>query len=238
MITKFLQFLEEGGQAAGKLELVKTDVETAYAHAKKVFKKEGRDLDKDLPNFKDNYLLAQTQAGGGTTKRKDMPVLDEKDLKKFQKRLQNGDLDVESPYGDVTDDNNHFPEHLGGKKAKDFVEAGKKKHDGSKPDDKVKVTKTKETVSDLKPIQQQIYFDKSIGMTGKSGVAKSKAFLSKNSFVISSDNRIIDGHHRFLTALLIDPKMKVPVFKINLPMNELLKLSLAYGDAVGNTRNA
>ena len=54
---------------------------------------------------------------------------------------------------------------------------------------------------------------------------------------IKKDNRIIDGHHRFLTTVLINPKIKVNCLKIDLPIRELLPLTLAYTDAIGNVRN-
>ena len=67
----------------------------------------------------------------------------------------------------------------------------------------------------------------------------SKAYQTKkeNIYIVSSDNRIIDGHHRFLTSVLIDPRLKVNVLKIDMPIKKLLELTLAYTDAIGNVRN-
>ena len=39
-------------------------------------------------------------------------------------------------------------------------------------------------------------------------------------------------------ALLLDSNMKVYVLEIDLPISKLLPLSIAYGDAIGNKRNA
>ena len=48
---------------------------------------------------------------------------------------------------------------------------------------------------------------------------------------------IIDGHHRFLSAVLVDPRIKVTALEIDLPIKDLLPLTLAYTDAIGNVRN-
>lgn len=242
MRQKFKEFLTEAGAEAGKLELVKTDVEKAYAYAKVQFEKHGRDIDEQLPNFRENYIFAQQQAGTGRTKRKDMPVIDAKDVRDFQKRLLAGKIDVRAPYDkhDYTNSNDPFPEGLSGDQAKHFLEGGLKFHDGSKPDDKIAVKNPKITVGSLSPIQKQIYFDKSIGQIAKAGVDASRKFITGNNttFVVSSDQSIIDGHHRFLSGILIDPRLKVNTIMIDLPIAKLLPLSLAYGDARGNKRNA
>lgn len=234
----FKDFLiEAGGESAGKMEIVKTPLEKAREYADILFKKAGKDLDKEIPEFDKNYEYAKSNAKLGKTKRKDMPVIDDTDVKKLQKDLSTGRIDIAKPFYKRTNVKDPFPEGLTGEKAKYFLENGLKINDGSEKDDIVKVTQETENVGNLKPIQQQIYFDKSIGETAKSGVEKTRSFLSSTFFVVSSDNRIIDGHHRFLSGILIDPNMKVKVLRIALPINKLLPLTLAYGDAIGNVRN-
>ena len=111
--------------------------------------------------------------------------------------------------------------------------------DGDNKDDIVKVALKSVAVGNLKPIQSQIYFDKSIRNVAQFGAKGTRDFsASKNNFyVVSSDNRIIDGHHRFLSAVLVDPKMKVTALEIDLPISKLLPLTLSYTDAIGNIRN-
>ena len=87
------------------------------------------------------------------------------------------------------------------------------------------------------PIQDQIYFDKGFKTISKNGVESTIDLLNSKTLIVSSDNRIIDGHHRFLSALLINKNMKLNVIQIDLPLNKLLPLSLAYGDSIGNKRN-
>ena len=116
---------------------------------------------------------------------------------------------------------------------------GIKRKDGDHKDDIVNVINEKITVGKLKPIQKQIYFDKAMKDTASFGADGSRNFLENQTFfIVSVDNFIIDGHHRYLAAFLIDPKMKVNVVKIDLPIKQLLPLSLAFGDASGNRRNA
>lgn len=228
----------EAGQEAGKLELVKTKPEVAKKFAEKIFQKNKRSLDDEIPNFDTNYKIAQKLAGTGKTLRKDMPVIDEKDVKDFQKRLQKGFIDVNPPYSKIVGDD-PFPEGLKGNDAAIWLQSGLPVYDkGKRTDDVVKVSQATLPVKKLKPIQKQIYFDKSIGLLAKFGVEPSKSFMKKTSFIASSDNYIIDGHHRFLSAMLMDPNTPVNILKIDLPIKTLLATSLAYGDAVGNKRNA
>lgn len=84
--------------------------------------------------------------------------------------------------------------------------------------------------SRLVPTQKQIYFDKVIKAQANETRQQTLAFITSAIFVVSSDNKIIDGHHRFLSAILIDPTIKVKVLKVDLPMSELLPLVLKFSD--------
>ena len=229
--NRFLR--EAGGADAGKYELMNL----TYEQALELSNKWGFDAESEIPQFKRNFQLAQKLAGNGRTRRKDMPVIDSSDVRMFQDRLKHGSLDIEKPFSRDTEANNPFPEGLSGKSAKDFINRGVR--DGSMKDDEVKVGIVKKAVKDLRPIQRQIYFDKSWNNVAKNGVENSINFLTNKSyFITSADNYIIDGHHRFLSTLLIDPSLKVNTLSIDLPIRKLLPLSLAYGDAIGNKRNA
>ena len=221
-----------GGQSPGKLEVVSTDVSTARNYAKSL----GINLQTDLPNFSFNYRVAQKLASLGKTKRRDMPVITSSDLKQFQQRLSKGHIDIHKPFAPSTDPSDPFPDGLSGTEAEEFLKRGHK--DGDKTDDTVDMGTKKVAVKYLKPIQQQIYFDKSIKTIADNGIKGSTQFLQRTFFIASADNYIIDGHHRFLSALLLDPNMKVNVLAINLPIKQLLPLTIAYSDAIGNKRNA
>ena len=224
--------MEAGGQSAGKLEVTNTDVKTA----RKYLEDSGFDVDKHIPDFDSNYKKAQKLAHMGSTRRRDMPVIMDTDVAKFQHRLKRGHIDIERPFSDETDKSNPFPEGLTGKEAESFLVRGLR--DASISDDKVNVKSKKVKVSNLTPIQKQIYFDTAMNTMVQFGVKASISFISsKTFFITSADNYIIDGHHRYLQALIIEPNMAVNCLAIDLPIKELLPLSLAYGDAIGNARN-
>ena len=229
LITEILN--EGGGEEPGKMELVNTTLEQAKQYAQE------KGILDQIPDFEKHFKYAQTKAGTGRTQRKDMPVINDDDVKEFQTRLKNGNLDIKKPFSPTTDTANPFPEGLKGFQAQDFVERGLK--DGSKTDDVISISILQKPVGSLLPIQKQIYMDKSMDATAKFGVEGTRKFLTtKTFFITSADNYIIDGHHRFLSGVLIDPSMKVNCLSIDLPIAKLLPLSTAYGDAIGNERNA
>ena len=239
LIEDIRYFMEAGGASAGKLEIANTKVNIAKEYAEKIFKSNGRTLEEEVPNFDANYKIAQRLAKGGYAKRKDMPVIDNKDIRLLQRRLKAGAIDISRPFAknEVPDD--PFPQGLDKETGKKWVSGGLAKNDGDKDDDKVNVKIKKIAVGKLKPIQSQIYFDKSIKNVSKFGAKGTKDFsASKNNFyVVSKDDRIIDGHHRFLSAVLVDPAIQVTALEIDLPIKDLLPLTLAYTDAIGNVRN-
>lgn len=222
-----------GGATAGKLEIVKTPLEKARKYALSILP----ELDELYPNFDDSYKFAQKQAAKGHTKRKDMPVITSRDVKQMQAALSSGEIDIRKPFGDNTNEKNPFPEGLSGTQAKKFLSGGLKIYDGSDSDDKVSIKPERLAVGELQPIQEQIYFDIAFSSIAND-VDEFLDFLKTRSFsLISNDNKVIDGHHRYLAAMLIDPKMKVNVLRIDLPIKTLLKVTTSYGDAIGNKRN-
>ena len=231
------RIMEAGGAKAGMMEITKTKVNLARQYGEKIMKDNGRELDKEIPFFDKNYNFAQKQAKEGFTKRKDMPVIDNKDIKLLQGRLKKGMIDIAAPFADNEVPNDPFPQGLDTNLGKKWLEGGLR--DGVKDDDIVNVRITKLPVGKLLPIQRQIYFDKSIRNVAQFGAEGTKGFSASKSnfYVISKDNRIIDGHHRYLSAVLVDPKITVTCLEIDLPINELLPMTLAYTDAIGNMRN-
>ena len=223
---------EGGGSVPGKLEIHNTNVNDAIMYVEKEY---GVNPKTIVSNFKRNYMLAQKLANNGFTKRKDMPVITHNDIRDFQQRLSKGFFDNTQPFATETNPSNPFPEGLTGEEAKEFLKNGLR--DKNSKDDIIKVSQSKVPVGLLKPIQKQIYFDKSITFLTDRGVKNATSFLSKTKFITSSDNYIIDGHHRFLGGVLINPKMKVNLIKIHLPISTLLPLSVAYSDSIGNKRN-
>ena len=68
---------------------------------------------------------------------------------------------------------------------------------------------------------------------------------TKLNILVSSDNYIVDGHHRWAAMLLVDPFAKVEVYKVNLSRNALIsalnvyttKLNRQGQPAKGNIKN-
>lgn len=224
---------EEGGDTPGVLEVNNINVNDAIDY---VFRKYNVDIEDILPNFRRNFLFAKKMSNMGKTKRKDMPVISSKDVRHFQKSLERGFIDINAPYAPSTNIVKPFPDGLSGEQARYFLKNGL--YDGEESDDKIKLSIKTIEVGKLKPIQKQIYFDKSITFITVRGVENSIKFFNNSTYFIgSSDNFIIDGHHRYLGAVLINPKIKVKLLAIDLPIKNLLPLSVAYSDAVGNKRN-
>ena len=227
----------KGGASAGKLELIRTPFAKAKEYVEKIHK--DFDIEKEIPNFKKNYEYAQKLAKGGFAQRKDMPVIDNRDIKLLQKRLKSGSIDIARPFADNDVPDDPFPQGLDKTTGKKWVSGGLAQNDGDAKDDIVDVKIKSVAVGNLKPIQSQIYFDKSIRNVAEFGAKGTRDFSASKSnfYVVSSDNRIIDGHHRFLSAVLVDPRIKVTALEIDLPIKDLLPLTLSYTDAIGNVRN-
>lgn len=226
-IAKKLILLKEDGESAGKLELRKTPINKVleYINSKGL----------DIVNLEDNLEIAYDLFGMGKTQRKDMPVIDDKDVKDFQQHLKNGFIDLTDPWSDRTDIQDPFPQGLTDKEASMFMSNGIR--DKSKPDDVVKTQLKMVAAKDLIPIQAQVYVSKSVDSITKFGIKNTINFLQSTILIISKDNRLIDGHHRLLSALIIDPNMKIKCLEIDLSIKTLLPLAIAYSDAKGNRRN-
>ncbi len=89
---------------------------------------------------------------------------------------------------------------------------------------------------DLFPIQKQIYLDKALKSLQGQNLETSKYFLQTTKFVSSYDE-IIDGHHRWLTAILVNPEMDLSSISFQMSIEHLLPLAVGYSDSIGNKRN-
>lgn len=99
------------------------------------------------------------------------------------------------------------------------------------------------SVEDLKPIQEQIFVAKALKMSAGAEGDKGKLnWLLKADeksplVIVSSDNYILDGHHRWLGAYLIDPEAKMRCVKIDMDCKDLLALTNKFTGAIGNKPN-
>lgn len=229
--------LLERGQAAGRYEVHRTDVDEMLAYADELLQRgQSVSVDEAIPDFRRNYeRVKRIVARHGKTKRRDMPVINDDDVNDFQRKLQQGAFDINKPFHEKTDRRDPFPDGLSGEEAEKWLDRGLR--DGNLHDDKVAVRQTKQPVGKLIPIQRQIYGSKVLEPMSKFGVTASIEFYRSTINVISSDLRIIDGHHRWFGANLIDPRLEMNGLLIDLPIADLLDLARSYGDAIGNKRN-
>lgn len=87
----------------------------------------------------------------------------------------------------------------------------------------VKMVKRKIAAGILKPIQKQFSKD---GV--ENSMVKGLTGSTPKPLIASSDNYIIDGHHRWLATKNIDPKEKMEVYQADIKMSELLPLTLGF----------
>jgi len=125
-------------------------------------------------------------------------------------------------------DKNRFPNPLPAPMKSVFLVKGEL--DGEKTDDRIRTRKSKFPASILKPSQSEVFLGKSLGMA-IGGVAGGDL-----GAVISSDNHILDGHHRWAATMFSDPRKAVIGTLVNLTIGDLVPVLRAVGDALGNAR--
>lgn len=106
----------------------------------------------------------------------------------------------------------------------------KGKEDGSRTDDIVKTKKITTKVKYLKPSQRAIYLGKGLDLAIRNVVG------SDLGTIISKDNYILDGHHKYLASCLTDLNMNVIVTQFDLNIGDLVPVLRQAGDVIGNTR--
>lgn len=92
------------------------------------------------------------------------------------------------------------------------------------------------TPAGITPTQCQIYVDKSIGSTARNGAEATLDFITSNHFVVDKNFRLIDGHHRWLSAYMLDKSRAFPAYKIRYGIEELMSMLLDFSDS-RNERN-
>lgn len=235
---KLRTLLEAGGESAGKKEIAKTTLEEAVAYFKKKLDKMEYSLDVELPHFEENYtLLRKLVLNHGSEKRIDMPVISWKQVKQFQQSLIDGHIDIKKPYNkELKKLLGKFPKKLKSDEGKLWLKAGL--DDGSTDDDKINATFENIAVKNLKPVQEQIYLSKVIDNYEKYGIPHDTHKLTIKTLIITKDNEIIDGHHRWTTMMITDPELKAHVLKVDLDLETLLQVSKTYGVSMGNKQNS
>jgi hypothetical protein len=206
-------------------------VEAAWGEA-------GVDPKDDLGNYPHNInLLKSSMQYAKNIPRDQMPVIEPKDIKKFEKDLTSGRVDIFAPWA---------KEHLEryglfawekSKKPmfndKHYIELGIA--DGAGSDDVVQARIEYIPVKKLKPLQGEIWFHKVIGNLLYWGIPKQGGVLTDKAIVIvSKEGYILDGHHRFGQAMTANPNLKLKALRVPLDIDLLLKVGRSYGSALGH----
>jgi hypothetical protein len=120
-----------------------------------------------------------------------------------------------------------FP-NPGQRNDKDFFIKGKK--DGDNSDDVVATKDAAIPAKSLKPSQDAVYLGKALGLAigGVEG--------GDLGAIISKDNRILDGHHRWAATMFTNPNAKIIGAKADLGIGDLVPVLRQAGDAMGNER--
>ena len=110
----------------------------------------------------------------------------------------------------------------------EFFIKGKK--DGDNTDDIVITKSVGIPAKSLKPSQDAVYLGKALGLA-IAGVVGGDL-----GAIISKDNRILDGHHRWAATMFANPSAKIIGAKADLTIGDLVPVLRAAGDSLGNER--
>jgi hypothetical protein len=125
-------------------------------------------------------------------------------------------------------DPSQFPNPVTGAMKKIFLNKGEQ--DGNPSDDIVKTQDVSIPAAKLKASQDAIYLGKSLGMA-VGGVKGGDL-----DAVISDDNHILDGHHRWAATMFASPTTTVGGVKAELKIGDLIPVLRSLGDVFGNDR--
>lgn len=97
----------------------------------------------------------------------------------------------------------------------------------------VKIESTSLDASRMRASQNQLDGGKVAGMAS----AFSKNGIPKDSIFVSRENYVVDGHHRWAAEVALKLKtngeVKVPVFRVDMPILQLLKVATTYSQDMG-----
>ena len=121
-----------------------------------------------------------------------------------------------------------FPNPLPDEDKEGFLDKGLE--DGDPSDDVVETSGDSAPAGKLSPSQSAIYLSKALGFV-VGGVCGGDL-----KAIVSGDNFILDGHHRWAATVFCNPTQDVEFQRSMLPITELIPVLRATGDAYGNDR--
>jgi hypothetical protein len=72
----------------------------------------------------------------------------------------------------------------------------------------------------LHPIQNEIFLSSVLNNISDSEILEK---IKNSLFICSSDLFLLDGHHKWVSSMILDPKITITVLQINLTLNEVLE---------------
>ena len=126
------------------------------------------------------------------------------------------------------------------KKAAQFANAGGGDKDGETDDDKVSANKVSVAAGKLKPSQKEVNPDKAVAFAILALLKKPPMESGPGGdlqAIISNDNYIMDGHHRWAATFLCDPSATMQATKIELPGGALVTALNVVTKGMGRSGN-
>jgi hypothetical protein len=114
--------------------------------------------------------------------------------------------------------------------AKAALDGGKK--DKNDADDTANSGDTPVAVGSLKPMQKEVVPAKALAFA-LGFINNGDPNLNDMEAIVSSDNYIMDGHHRWAARTLLDPGASVNVSKVNMPADDVVTALNVYTKAKG-----
>ena len=163
----------------------------------------------------------------GEVNRENMPVIKYKDTEEFDKLIKTLSAKSVKEFQEKLDVNIKDEEF----DFKKFIKNEIPYIYFERTEDKKKQIKTatiKKEAKLLFPIQNELFLEKIISNIIKYGIPSEENFITKRTLVVSKNNFIIDGHHRWLTTMIFKPELELEMLKIQMSLNELYTVLMAY----------
>lgn len=236
-----------GGESGGDIEVLKTPV----GEFEKLFlKRFGKTpLAAQITTYAENYAKLFAKASGDVLDidRANMPVIDRRHIELLHHFLIEGRFNINPPF------DRKVLELLrsSGKERVDLhhadVENAEKWraiwHDADKHS-RVNAYFDKKKAEKLSPIQKQIYLDKVLDNIAevvadhpKHPAENLAERFDKYTLVTSSNDKVIDGHHKWATMMILEPSYKFNTLVIDLDLRRLMCVTLAFTALIGNAPN-
>jgi hypothetical protein len=105
-------------------------------------------------------------------------------------------------------------------KAQELTKSGADDVDKGAADDVIGVGGASFSVSDLKPSQSSMNIEKALSMA--LGMIRDDQAGGDLGAFISSDNHIMDGHHRWVATAMVDPSAQIGGYAVEFPAEQLI----------------